>query len=190
MRTSDIDILIIPGWTGSGPDHWQTRWQTRLKTARRVEQDNWDRPHARDWSRRIVEAVQASSRPTVLVAHSCGVAAVAHAANRLASGQVTGAFLVAPVSEAATRKIPDIDSGFVPLPHDPLPFPSLLVASRNDIYCSYEDAGDLALSWGSTLVDAGDVGHINTASGHGPWPEGAMRFGWFLRTLNNLTPGV
>jgi uncharacterized protein len=190
MRTSDIDILIIPGWTNSGPDHWQSRWQTRLKTARRVEQDDWERPHARDWSRRIVEAAQATDRPTVLVAHSCGVAAVAHAANRLASGQVIGAFLVAPVSEAKTRKIPEIDSGFVPYPRDPFPFPSLLVASRNDTLCSYEDAGDLALSWGSTLVDAGDVGHINTASGHGPWPEGAMRFGWFLRTLSNLTPGV
>jgi uncharacterized protein len=186
MRTSEIDILIIPGMTNSGQDHWQTRWQSRLKTSTRVEQTDWSRPHARDWSQRIVAAAQMTARPTVLVAHSCGVAAVAHAANRLAGGHVIGAFLVAPVSESETRNLPAIDSGFIPYPLDPFPFPSILVASRNDGLCSYDDAGDLALSWGSTLVDAGDVGHINTASGHGPWPEGAMRFGWFLRTLTKL----
>ena len=49
MRTSDVDILIVPGLTGSGPDHWQTRWQERLKTARRVEQDDWDRPQRAAW---------------------------------------------------------------------------------------------------------------------------------------------
>jgi uncharacterized protein len=188
MRTSEIDILIVPGRTNSGPDHWQTRWEQRLKTSRRVMQDDWQRAHARDWSRRIVDAAQTATRPTVLVAHSLGVAAVAHAANRMAGGHIIGAFLVAPISEAEARKNPDIDGGFTPYPRDPLPFPSLLVASRNDRLCSYEDAGDLALSWGSTLVDAGDVGHLNTASGHGPWPEGAMRFGWFLRTLGNLNP--
>ena len=57
------------------------------------------------------------------------------------------------------------------------------MASRNDPQCPYNDAGELALAWGSTLVDAGDTGHIDTASGHGPWPEGAMRFGWFLKQL-------
>ena len=43
--------------------------------------------------------------------------------------------------------------------------------------------GQMALAWGSTLVDAGDVGHLDIASGHGPWPEGAMRFGLFLKHL-------
>ena len=38
MKTSEADILIIPGWSSSGPDHWQTRWEKNLKTARRVEQ--------------------------------------------------------------------------------------------------------------------------------------------------------
>jgi uncharacterized protein len=42
MRTADCDILVIPGLGGSGPEHWQTRWEGRLSTARRVEQDDWD----------------------------------------------------------------------------------------------------------------------------------------------------
>ena len=41
MRTSDADILMVPGWNGSGPDHWQSRWERNLKTARRIEQDDW-----------------------------------------------------------------------------------------------------------------------------------------------------
>ena len=183
MRTFDVDILIIPGWTNSGPDHWQTRWQARLKTARRVEQADWDHPNRKLWTGRVIAAVAEATKPVVLVAHSCGVATVAHAAARLHDDRVIGAFLAAPASEEATADIPGMDPAFVPFPRDPLPFPSLVVASRNDPHCPFEAAGEMALNWGSTLVDAGDVGHLNTASGHGPWPEGAMRFGWFLKQL-------
>jgi predicted alpha/beta hydrolase family esterase len=42
MRTSDADLLIVPGLGGSGPDHWQTRWEQKLSTARRVEQSDWE----------------------------------------------------------------------------------------------------------------------------------------------------
>ena len=183
MRTSDVDILIVPGLTGSGPDHWQTRWQERLKTARRVEQDDWDRPQREAWTSRLAAAVEAATRPVVLVAHSCGVTTVVHAAAKMPAGRVVGAFLVAPPSERATEALAEIDRAFVPYPRDPLPFPSLVVASRNDEHCTWDEAGELALAWGSMLVDAGEAGHINTASGHGPWPEGALRLGTFLRTL-------
>jgi predicted alpha/beta hydrolase family esterase len=33
------------------------------------------------------------------------------------------------------------------------------------------------------LSDAGESGHINIASGHGPWPEGLLQFGQFLKKL-------
>ena len=98
MRTSDADILIIPGLGGSGPEHWQTRWEAKLSTARRIEQGDWNEPHRAEWAANIVAAVKASSRPVVLVAHSCGVSSVAHAATELAGLAVAGAFLVAPAS--------------------------------------------------------------------------------------------
>ena len=75
-------------------------------------------------------------------------------------------------------------SGFAPLPLDPLPFPSVMVASSNDPYCRIDRATVLANAWGSTLVEAGDLGHINGESGHGPWPEGVLRFGSFLSSLS------
>ena len=183
MKLCEAAILILPGRGNSLPDHWQSRWQTRLKTSRRVEQADWERPQLKLWTDTLLAAVRDCERSVVLVAHSCGVPTVAHAAAAMPKGKVVGAFLVAPTSEAATSAIPEIDPAFAPYPSDPLPFPSLLVASRNDPFCPYEDAGDMALNWGSTLVDAGDTGHLNSASGHGPWPEGAMRFGWFLKQL-------
>jgi uncharacterized protein len=183
MRTSDCDIVIVPGYTNSGPEHWQTRWERKLSTTRRVEQDAWDRPVRDAWTSRLRETVDACRRPVVLVAHSLGVITVVHAAPILPPDVVRGAFLVAPADVEDLDVIPVMDPSFAPIPRDPLPFPSLLVASRSDPYCSYERAEDLAFAWGSALLDAGEAGHLNTESGYGPWPEGLMRFAGFLKRL-------
>lgn len=184
MKISDATILMVPGWSNSGPDHWQSRWQAKLSTAARVEQEDWERPVLHRWTARLVEAVAASERPVILVAHSCGVPTVAHAAKDLPAGKVKGGFLVAPISEPSIALFGGvIDPAFAPFPNDPLPFPSVLVASRTDTYCAYETAADYANAWGSMLVDSGESGHINAASGHGPWPEGLMSFAGFLSRL-------
>jgi predicted alpha/beta hydrolase family esterase len=183
MKSSDVDILIVPGWSGSGPDHWQSRWEAKLATARRVEQADWYKPVRDEWAARIVEAVRAATRPVVLVGHSCGVSAIAHAAEHLKSGEVAGAFLVAPPSETAKRAIPGMSADFAEHRREALPFPALVVASATDPYCSPEEAKALALSWGAEYVDAGDGGHLNTESGHGPWPDGLLRFAGFLKSL-------
>ncbi len=194
MKTSEADILIVPGWSSSGGDHWQSRWERSLKTARRVEQDDWLHPERDAWVARIVEAAASSVRPVVLVAHSLGVAAVAHAAPTLARlpAKPVGAFLVAPadvenadlwpVTQGETFADP-AGTGFAPLPMSALPFPSTLIASTNDPYCSLARARLLASSWDSLIVESGDVGHVNTDSGHGPWPDGLLAFGMFLKRL-------
>jgi hypothetical protein len=183
MKSSDCDILIVPGLGGSGPDHWQSRWERQLSTARRVVQADVDAPEREPWIAALAGAVADGERPAVLVAHSLGVVTVALAAARLAGSRVAGAFLVAPPDLDDPERSPPEAAGFTPLPRDPLPFPSVLVASRNDPFCAYERAEDMAYAWGSALVDAGDAGHLNTASGHGPWPEGLMRFAGFMKHL-------
>lgn len=191
MRTSDVDILIVPGWSSSGPDHWQTRWERHFSTARRVEQDDWICPVKDRWVGRILESVAVSQRPPVLVAHSLGAATVVHAAAKLPKGMVAGAFLVAPADTDNAEAWPVTqgerfsarDGGFAPLPEARLPFASMVLASANDPYCSPQRARHLAGAWGSTLIEVGKVGHINVASGHGPWPDGLIRFGLFLRQL-------
>ena len=181
MRISDFDILIIPGLGGSGPGHWQSRWEAKLSTARRVEQDNWLNPRLEDWTARIIAEVEAAQRPVLLVAHSLGVTAVVHAAPRLPKDVVRGAFLVAPPADSVLLEA--AGPGFTHLPHAPLPFPSVLVASRTDPYAPYEESEEISYAWGSRLLDAGEAGHINNDSGHGPWPEGLMSLAGFLKQL-------
>lgn len=183
MKTADCDILILPGLAGSGEEHWQARWASRLSTGRIVAQDDWHRPDPAAWRARTVEAVAAATRPVVLIAHSLGVVATVLAAPDLPAGIVRGALLVAFPDVETTPNLPECVRAFAPVPRDPLPFPSLVVASRNDPYCSYERAEEFAASWGSAMVDAGESGHINVASGHGPWPEGLMRLAGFMRGL-------
>jgi uncharacterized protein len=182
MRSSDIDILIVPGLAGSGSDHWQTRWESKLSTARRVVQDDWDHPHRDRWVERLAAASARASRPTVLIAHSLGVLTVVHAAPQL-SARVIGAFLVAPPDEPAIVARPEVDPAFTPIPRDPLPFPSILIGSESDPYCPLAIAEDFAFAWGAAFANAGMAGHINADSGHGPWPEGLLRFAGFLRNL-------
>ena len=191
MKTSDADILIVPGWLNSGPDHWQSRWERNLKTARRIDQDDWHAPDRNAWVGNIVAAVKEASRPAVLVAHSLGVIALAHAAPRLAQGSVAGAFLVAPADVDNAQGWPTnqdnawpADSfSFAPVPMHELGFPTLLLAADDDPYCSRARAQAFADAWGSNFVDVGQAGHIADHSGHGPWPDGLLRFGRFLGEL-------
>ena len=182
MKVRDTDILVVPGYTNSGPEHWQTRWQNRLSTARRVEQDEWSKPVREDWTARMAEAVNEAERPIVVIAHSLGIPTFIHAIPMFRNS-IAGAFMVAPpdVSNPALR--PRHLMTFGPYPRDPLPFPSITVASRNDPFCAIEVAEDLAAAWGSMFIDAGEAGHINTESGYGPWPEGTMTFAQFLTRL-------
>ncbi len=182
MRSSEADILIIPGLGGSGPDHWQSRWGAKLPTARLVEQEDWDRPKLETWRDRIVEEATRATRPVILVAHSLGALAASHAAPLLGE-KVKGAFLVAPPSAEILAGIEAVDPAFTAKKFERTPFPTLVIASRDDPYAAYEASEDFAAALGAELADAGLSGHINSASGHGPWPEGLMRFAGFLKTL-------
>jgi uncharacterized protein len=183
MRAADADILIIPGYEGSGAEHWQTRWADKIGTARLLEMPDTMQPRRDAWVEFILAAVEQARKPVVLVPHSLGIHAVVQAAPRLDPAKVKGAFMVSPPSETAILAIDAIDMKFVPAPRDPLPFPSVLIASSNDPLCPILDAEEWAYAWGSAFTNAGDSGHINTASGHGPWPEGLMRFAGFMAKL-------
>lgn len=182
MKVKDADILIIPGYTNSGPDHWQTRWESKLSTARRVVQAEWSKPVREDWTKAIANAVNEAEKPVVLIAHSLGVAAAVQAIP-LFKKPVAGAFFVSPPDVANPNIRPKHLMTFGPYPRDPLPFPSIVIASSNDPYCAHNVAEDIAGAWGSLFIDAGEAGHLNSDSGHGPWPEGSMTFANFLTKL-------
>jgi predicted alpha/beta hydrolase family esterase len=175
LELNALDILTIPGLDGSGPDHWQTLWEAELPNCRRVEMPDWAKPNRAEWVESLDQAIAAAQSPTILVAHSLGCLTVAWWAKEKWQlrwdGQVLGALLVAPPcveGECATERIVD----FRPAPRTTLPFPTLLVASRDDPYASIATSQRFAAMWGSELIDAGNAGHINAASRLGRWEHG------------------
>jgi predicted alpha/beta hydrolase family esterase len=169
-----VTTLILPGLYSSGPDHWQSHWERQDATCLRVQQDDWEAPRCADWVERLSAVMRMMIGDFVLVAHSSSCAMVAHWARQATPDElarVHGALLVAP-SDPDGPAYPEGPSGFSPVPLDRLPFRSIVVASDNDEYVTLPRAMEYASAWGSELEVLAGAGHINSASGHGPWPAG------------------
>jgi len=164
-------ILLLPGWQNSGPQHWQSRWQDQFGY-QRVEQSDWQHPLRGDWIARLEDVLLSVETPVVLVAHSLGCQLVAAwAAISRHTQLVQGALLVAP-GDVERQELRPVLASWSPITLQPLPFKSTLVVSSNDPYCAPERAARFASAWGSRLVAAGAVGHINADSVLGDWPQG------------------
>lgn len=164
-------VLLLPGWNGSGPTHWQSRWEA-LHGDLRVEQDDWVWPRRGDWMSQLEQAVLEAVQPVVLVGHSLGCHLVAAWASHSAhTDRVRGALLVAPPDLDRDDLQPQL-APWRSVPRRPLPFESALVYSDNDAYCSPARALGMASAWGSAAHAAGPRGHLNGDSGLGDWTEG------------------
>ena len=168
-------VIIVPGWRNSGVGHWQSLWAEQLPLAVRVEQDDWGTPKREAWVLRVSQSVMAQERPVVIVAHSLGCIATAHLPAAV-NQRIAGALLVAPADPERRGILAD----FAPVPYQPLPYRSIVVASSNDPFCPVRTAGAYARSWGSAFVRLQNAGHINVDAGFGPWPLG-------LALLHSLT---
>jgi predicted alpha/beta hydrolase family esterase len=164
------NILILPGYGSSGPAHWQTVWEQTNPRFERVNQRDWEFPVCREWVETLDRAVTRTQGRAVLVAHSLACLAVAHWAAE-SDDRVQGALLVAP-PDPESAHFPPQALGFQPVPQKSFPFNSIVVASSNDPYGSIEFAGHCAEAWGAEFVDIGPLGHINSESRLGDWPEG------------------
>ncbi len=160
-------LVIVPGWKGSGPGHWQSLWAERLPGAVRVEQADWLFPSRSALVGALSDLILSQLGPVVLAAHSLGSITVTHLPPEVAA-RVQGALLVAPADPERRGALTD----FAPVPFQKLPYRSILVASTNDPYCPVRLAGAYARAWGSEFVRVPDAGHINVESGHGDWPLG------------------
>ena len=167
-------ILTVPGLGGSGPGHWQTLWEKSRPDTVRADLGMWSTPHRNAWVTKLDRAIATARAPVIVAAHSLGCLAVAWWA--ALGGQpygwpVVGALLVAPPDVDAAGAAAEI-AGFAPSPAQQLPFPSILVASRDDPWIGFDRAHSLAADWGSHFVDAGEQGHLNASSDLGFWSEG------------------
>jgi uncharacterized protein len=167
-------VLLLPGLWNSGPRHWQSHWERERADCRRVAQDDWETPSRADWVARLDEELRREAGPVVLAAHSLACTLVAHWVARAtpdALSRVRGALLVAP-SDPEAPGYPEGTTGFTPVPMARLPFPSVVVFSTDDEYVSPERARAFAAAWGSRVVNAGPLGHLNSDSDLGRWPLG------------------
>jgi len=165
------NVLLLPGWENSGPQHWQSLWEERHGYLR-VDQHDWMKPLRGDWVARLEEVILTRDEPVVLVGHSLGcILTAAWASHSKNTHRVRAALLVAP-GDVERSDIREQIPSWTPVPLSALPFPSVLLASHNDPYCAFERARLFAHAWGAQFMDYGDCGHINADSGLGSWPEG------------------
>ncbi|RKG34831.1 alpha/beta hydrolase [Acinetobacter guerrae] len=172
-----VHTVIIPGVGGSEPQHWQSWLQRELVHCSRVQQKDWNHPILNEWVEQLLATVQFIEHPIQIVAHSFGcltsVAALAeHPELRKKVKHLT---LVAPANPArfgeagfARNSVYDYADYFHQLK---IVVPTQLIMSENDPWLHFDDAMRLAQAWQIKPVNLGQVGHINVASGFGPFPE-------------------
>jgi hypothetical protein len=171
--------LVVPGLRDHVAQHWQTLLAARLEDAgrpvRTVPPMGRDDLSCAARVEAIEREAQAIEGSLVIVAHSGGCIMVAHWARR--TRRAVHAALLATPPDFDTP-MPDgyptlaaLDAaGWLPVPRERLPFASIVAASRDDQLASFEHAADMARAWGSRVIDLGEVGHLNPASGYGAWP--------------------
>jgi predicted alpha/beta hydrolase family esterase len=172
-------VLIVPGLRDHVDAHWQTLLAAKLPRVRTVPPMGRENLDCVARVEAIDRELMAIAGPVVIVAHSGGVIMLAHWAawpNRTRK-LIRGALLATPpdFETPMPEGYPTIDmlcaSGWLPVPRQRLPFPSIVAASRNDPLARFERVQQLARDWGSRFVDLGEVGHLNPASGYGAWPR-------------------
>lgn len=156
--------LIVPGLSGSGPDHWQTWLERQLPHSVRVIQSDWEDPDLPRWSARVRRELNRAAGRVFIVAHSFGCLAAVQTAFDYRE-LVGGLMLVAPAD-------PDRFELDRVVPKHPLGVPAIVVASTNDPWMSFRRAAEWADNWGAEMINLGAAGHINVNSGFGSWPQG------------------
>jgi predicted alpha/beta hydrolase family esterase len=182
--------LIIPGYRGSEDTHWQTWIESQIPGSKRIHQI-WERPILSNWAANISRTLTDLRSPAWLIAHSFGCLASILAAIENPE-KVLGLMLVAPAdperfdslgvkswnAHGASESIRGA------IPTQSLPIPTLLIASDNDPWMQASKARLWGECWGSKVLTLKDAGHINTASGFGPWPDGLKLLKHFQSTVN------
>jgi uncharacterized protein len=181
----DPRFVFLAGVGDSEPEHWQRRWFRAIPGALWVHHDEWERVSRDRWMAELDAALDASASRSVIVAHSLGCLLAAEWLPERPGAAVAGAFLVAP-PDVGGAHFPSTVVGFRSLdgrPGKPLPCPTMVVASTTDRYSTIDHARAAATRWGASMVEVGDRGHINLASGLGDWCEGQALMRRFVGSL-------
>ncbi|MGE8558930.1 MAG: alpha/beta hydrolase [Acinetobacter sp.] len=172
-----IHTVIVPGVGGSEAAHWQSWLQRQLMSCSRVQQQDWNTPVLQNWIAEFVNTVAPIQGNIQIVAHSfgCLTTVAALAQHPELNQKIKNLILVAPANPArfgeagfARESRQDYQQYFHQLK---ILVPTSLLISENDPWLNFEDALQLAQAWKLNPINLGQVGHINVASGFGPFPE-------------------
>ncbi|MFQ6225756.1 RBBP9/YdeN family alpha/beta hydrolase [Nocardia sp. NPDC002869] len=174
--TADPTIVIVPGLRDHVAEHWQTLLAERLDKVRTVPPLERNKLSLAARIAALDAVVADVEGPVVLVAHSAGVMITVHWAQHhprpvRAALLATPADVETPMPSGYPTPEELAAGGWLPIPRRQLSFPSIVAASTTDPLAAYRRVAGMAEAWGSRLVDLGDVGHLNPASGYGEWPR-------------------
>jgi uncharacterized protein len=97
---------------------------------------------------------------------------------------VKAALLVAP-SDLERPDAPPATRDFLPVPQHKFPVPTLVVASTDDNFVKPARARELAVAWGADYCELPELGHINTLSRLGYWPQGLLLLGRLIERIES-----
>ncbi|MCJ8141927.1 alpha/beta hydrolase [Ancylobacter sp. A5.8] len=186
VELSSFDFLVVPGRENAPAAHWQSHWLGAFANSSRLIQADWSRPEVGAWTGQLGAAVEAAPRRVVLIGHSVGVATILRwtaSAPAAQVAKVAGAFLAAPTNVEDPDPSFDLVRNFAPMPMARLPYPALVVASRDDPRVTMPRARECAQAWGADFADIGEAGHIGSAAGLGMWPAGLLLLGGLLARI-------
>jgi serine hydrolase len=176
--TRTVPTVLVPGWQGNGPGHWQLWLADELRSAGREvrfpDVADVDHPELDDWLSALrTTLADLPSDGFDVIAHSLGaVLWLHHVAAPGDSPRAARVLLVAPPSPSTT--IEEI-AGFFPPPMDVDTVRhgadgTVLVAGDEDPYLpeGIAAAYGLPLKIATTVVPGG--GHLNLDAGYGEWP--------------------
>ena len=130
-------ILMVPGLRDHVENHWQTILANKLDNARIVPPIEHDKLSREARVAALDKALSEIDGPVIIVAHSAGVMITVHWAQSH-HRPIHGALLAAPADLGTplpagypTRDVLE-ENGWLPLPRNHLPFPSIVAASIDD----------------------------------------------------------
>lgn len=172
--------LIVHGYGGSGPEHWQAWLYDKLKSSGEIvyfpSLPDPNSPNLNEWIVRLKDEIKKLDGEKFVICHSLGTILWLHYANLPDVAAVDHLLLVAPPSAEGIAGLPEAN-GFLPIPFDK----ENLFKSAKDIRLVSSDADEYCLEKAShyfgerlsitTDILPNEAKHINIDSGYGPWTD-------------------
>lgn len=167
-----LRVLILHGWNGSEPPHWQDWLAKKLESEGIIVSfpalPKKDHPDKSEWMATALEEI-VRFKPNAVVCHSLGCTLWFHLLSEHTIEGIDKLLLVAPPYNKTA--IDTIATFFpAPIPEDLQAENVLLVVSDDDPYLNMKQAGELFRTLDVKTKTLREAGHINSDSGYGPLP--------------------